>query len=283
MNRREQISNRIVLAVNLLFTASPQNTSTSTTSQRLNSQIGQVVNRARDILRSNRSSFTRNASTSFQNGATSAYPKRPRLSGASRYGNVLPKDVIKTVVLLENSGSSNEYPLKNDTIMCYAEVDFVTTDDERLVRNKIVGALKTQIPDIAPDDFEFVKVLGKRVSTPVVADGYNWDFKHVKNLCGQGKLYVRLNKQQEQELENISDTFEAIPVERPSTILADNRGVSSVKEPACQSETDDENGIRCLRQMFPQHDEDYLKEIFSGSLDLPDAIDEVLKSEKEQG
>ena len=179
MNRREQISNRIILAVNLLFTASPQNTSTSTTSQRLNSEIGQVVNRARDILRSNRSSFTRNASTSFQNGATSAYPKRPRLSGASRYGNVLPKDVVKTVVLLENSGSSNEYPLKNDMIMCYAEVDFVTTDDERLVRNKIVGALKTQIPDIAPDDFEFVKVLGKRVSTPVVADGYNWDFKHV--------------------------------------------------------------------------------------------------------
>ena len=179
MNRREQISNRIILAVNLLFTASPQNTSTSTTSQRLNSEIGQVVNRARDILRSNRSSFTRNASTSFQNGATSAYPKRPRLSGASRYGNVLPKDVVKTVVLLENSGSSNEYLLKNDTIMCYAEVDFVTTDDERLVRNKIVGALKTQIPDIAPDDFEFVKVLGKRVSTPVVADGYNWDFKHV--------------------------------------------------------------------------------------------------------
>ena len=76
MNRREQISNRIILAVNLLFTASPQNTSTSTTSQRLNSEIGQVVNRARDILRSNRSSFTRNASTSFQNGATSAYPKR---------------------------------------------------------------------------------------------------------------------------------------------------------------------------------------------------------------
>ena len=35
--------------------------------------------------------------------------------------------------------------------------------------------------------------------------------------------------------------------------------------------------------MFPQHDEDYLKEVFSGSLDLPDAIDEVLKSEKEQG
>ena len=124
--------------------------------------------------------------------------------------------------------------------MCYAEVDFLSTDDEQLVRNKIVRALKTQIPDIAPDDFEFVKVLGKRVSTPVVADGYNWDFKHVKNLFGQGKLYVRLNKQQEQDQENISDTFEIIPVERTSTILADNRGVSSVEGPACQSVADDE-------------------------------------------
>ena len=131
----------------MLFTANTQNT--STISQRLNSQIGQVVNRARDILRSNRSSFTWNASTSFHHGVTCAYPKRPRLSGASRYGNVLLKDVVKTVVLLENSGSSYEYPLKNDTIMCYAKVDFLSTDDKQLVRNKTVGALKTQIPDIA--------------------------------------------------------------------------------------------------------------------------------------
>ena len=49
-----------------------------------------------------------------------------------------------------------------------------------------------------------------------------------------------LNKQQEQDQENISDTFEVIPVERPSTVLADNRHVSSVEGPACQSVTDDE-------------------------------------------
>ena len=118
----------------MLFTATTQNT--STTSQPLNPQIRQVVDHARDILRTNRLSFTRNASTSFQNGATSMHPKRPQLSRASHYGNVLPKDVVKTVVFLENCGSSNEYPLKNDTIMCYAEVDFLTTDDKQLVRNK---------------------------------------------------------------------------------------------------------------------------------------------------
>ena len=42
VNRQEQTSNRLILAVNMLFTATTQNT--SSTSQRLNSQIGQVVN-----------------------------------------------------------------------------------------------------------------------------------------------------------------------------------------------------------------------------------------------
>ena len=40
------------------------------TSQRLSSQVGQVVNRARDILRYNSSTFSRNASTSFRAEST---------------------------------------------------------------------------------------------------------------------------------------------------------------------------------------------------------------------
>ena len=56
----------------------------------------------------------------------------------------------------------------NYTIICYAEVDFVSTDDKQLVHSKIV----------------------KRVTTPLVADGFKCDFRKIKNLCGQGKLYV---------------------------------------------------------------------------------------------
>ena len=40
INRQEQTSNRLILGVNMSFTATTQNT--STTSQRLNCQIGQV-------------------------------------------------------------------------------------------------------------------------------------------------------------------------------------------------------------------------------------------------
>jgi len=99
---------------------------------------------------------------------------------------------IQTAFLLENAVSSKEYPLNQELIIGYAEVDFLSTDDEPLVRSKIVGALKSKLADIAPNDIEFIKVLNKRVTNPLVADGHKWDFKHVKNLCGQGKLCVRL-------------------------------------------------------------------------------------------
>ena len=70
------------------------------TSQRLSSQVSQVGNRARDILRYNSSTFSRNASTSFRAESTlySSFPKIPRLAGVSCYRNVLPKEVCKTVV-----------------------------------------------------------------------------------------------------------------------------------------------------------------------------------------
>ena len=98
------------------------------TSQRLSSQVGQVVNRARDILRYNSSTFSRNASTSFRTESTlhSSFPKILRLARASRYRNVLPKEVCKTVVHMEKTLSSNENPLTHDEIICFAEVNFLS-------------------------------------------------------------------------------------------------------------------------------------------------------------
>lgn len=41
-------------------------------------------------------------------------------------------------------------------------------------------------------DFEFVKRNRNITSTPVVKKGHQWDFVHVKPLCGNGGLYLRL-------------------------------------------------------------------------------------------
>ena len=77
------------------------------TSQRLNLQVGQVVNCARDILRYNGSTFSRNAPTSFRAESTlhGSFPKIPRLAGASRHRNVPPKKVCKTCSCTQGKNS----------------------------------------------------------------------------------------------------------------------------------------------------------------------------------
>jgi len=157
-------------------------------------QHQQVLNRARDIINANTRSLSTNIPTSFRrNVNTYAHPKRPRLSAMK--ASTAPKEVCKTVVVIcptPNIDNYKEYPLTQEHIVCNAQVDFSSDDSESTTRDTIVQAVKTQLTGINPDDFEFVKVQNKRVTVTLVAEGYRWDFKHVKNLCGQGKLYVRL-------------------------------------------------------------------------------------------
>ena len=116
------------------------------TSQRLNLQVGQVVNRARDILRYNGSTFSRNASTSFRAESTlhGSFPKIPRLAGASRHRMMFcQKRFVKhAVVHMEKTLSSNENPLTHDEIICLAQVDFLSDDDEQQKQQNILVITK---------------------------------------------------------------------------------------------------------------------------------------------
>ena len=129
-------------------------------------------------------------SNSMTSNGKSSFPKRPRLD-RKRYAVPAVKEFCKTVLVLAPS-NEHTYHLTNDQILGQAEVDFTTEDSEDTVRAKIVEPVEQLAHDIKPDDFEFVKVQSKRVSVPFVATGHKRDFKHVKNLCGQGKIYIRL-------------------------------------------------------------------------------------------
>ena len=53
--------------------------------------------------------------------------------------------------------------------------------------------MEQRFPLITPKFFDFVKRERNTITTPVVKNSHKWDFQQVKELCGQGKLYVRLN------------------------------------------------------------------------------------------
>ena len=117
------------------------------TSQRLNLQVGQVVNRARDILRYNGSTFSCNASTSFRAEST-LHGSFPKISHVIEM--FCQKRFVKhAVVHMEKTLSSNENPLTQDEIICLAQVDFLSDDDEQqkqqnlLVITKLTFRIKT--------------------------------------------------------------------------------------------------------------------------------------------
>ena len=48
--------------------------------------------------------------------------------------------------------------------------------------------------EIGPTDFEFINMSGKKASVPQCKDGFEWDGRAVKELCGSGSIYVRITK-----------------------------------------------------------------------------------------
>ena len=69
----------------------------------------------------------------------------------------------------------------------------ITSYCEQDIRKEIVEMLQQKFPAMTAGLFDFVKRERNRVVTPVVKPSHKWDFKQIKELCGQGKLYVRLN------------------------------------------------------------------------------------------
>ena len=78
-------------------------------------------------------------------------------------------------------------------ILVKGECDLKSTDSEDEIRAELTSLFKVKLPLITKKDFDFVRRERNIITTPIVKAEHQWDFKHVKQLCGQGKLYVRLN------------------------------------------------------------------------------------------
>ena len=85
-----------------------------------------------------------------------------------------------------------DYAVTDDMVLLKREFDFVSNHKEENIRGEQEGVSNWKFPVLIMFDFEFVKRDKNTISTPVVKEGNLWDFAHVKHLCGNGCLYVRL-------------------------------------------------------------------------------------------
>ena len=139
-------------------------------------------------------------SCSFQTGskrtasATNQHPWRFKKSKQkSQKQEFHPKAIHLLDKADEDNGLVPDYTVTEEMILLKGYFELGTGQSEGEIRESITEVLKQRFPFVRPDHFDFVKRERNKVTTPVVSKSLEWNYKHVKELCGQGKLYVRLN------------------------------------------------------------------------------------------
>ena len=132
-----------------------------------------------------------------------------------------PESISKSVYLLDESDveDDEEYSLTESMIILKGECDLYCDADENGIRSELVNLFKTKLPFITNGDFDFVRRDRNIISSPVVKKEHVWDSKHVKHLCGTGRLYVSLNVSKDTLVEDEEGSITETPAPSPSTSL----------------------------------------------------------------
>ena len=93
----------------------------------------------------------------------------------------------------EPGGYIPDYTLKDEMVLLKGYFELGTQQEESEIRESITEVLKQRFPFVRSTHFDFVKRERNKISTPIVKESFKWDYKHIKQLCGQGKLYICLN------------------------------------------------------------------------------------------
>ena len=97
----------------------------------------------------------------------------------------------------EEDDDQQNMTIKDEMIVLRGEFDLISDHTEDNIRSELVEAFKSKFHLITKSDFNFVKGERNTIIQPIVKSGHKWDFVHVKNLCGQGKLHVQLTSPSE--------------------------------------------------------------------------------------
>lgn len=190
-----------------------------------------------------------------------------------------PKRESKWVYVLEAWDESqgtkflDDCSFKDKLVVCKAQIEFLSSFCEDQVRNEIASVIKNRIPNLGSSDFHFVKRDRFTLSVPVVKEGHKWDFENVKQLCGQGIVYVRLNRSKKSfasELSVNENENEMSDEEIPEDgDINDDVVISHMVSGDFQS-TSDGNGhpshpsVSTIPSLFFQHKLSQLQEMFPG-------------------
>ena len=180
------------------------NSAAATPSSSRQSTTG-LIDRARALIQNSATSAINQASQSATRIAMPNHPNRVAFRGKKRK---LVKTHSHEVQILNPAEDECKtcYPLTESCIRVNQVMVNLTSDmSEQDIRQTIVSACQSVLPNLTKEQFDFVKRDKGKIYTPIVESGYKFDYPQLKKLIGQGKIYVRLLDDMD------SDSDESLP------------------------------------------------------------------------
>ena len=221
-----------------------------------NNQLNQVSNQT--LVERTRSLIRSSASSASQTLANNESPRNSQNNNR----------------LVDCESNATDYSLTESMILVKGECDLKSTYSEDEIRSELTDLFKVKLPLITKKDFDFVRRERNTITTPIVKAYHQWDFKHVKHLCGQGKLYVRLNVIKEILVDNDkaedSDDMAGSESATDASETVDARNVNSVTPPINIFDDQEpstsggdsffDESLANLRAVFPEEDPGVLRD-----------------------
>ena len=148
-----------------------------------------------------------------------------------------------------------------------------STDSEDEIRAELTSLFKVKLPLTIKKDFDFIRRERNIITTPIVKAEHQWDFKHVKQLCGQGNLYARRNviKDVLTDNEKAEDFDDITEIEDIHDDVAENVDVqnANISSPVVHIDSQEpstsarhsffDESLGNLRMVFPEEDVDVVR------------------------
>ena len=169
------------------------------------------------------------------------------------------------------SKCADSYVISDEMVLLKGFVELGTEQKEDEIRNSIMELLVQRFPLTKPNNFDFVKRERNRLIIPLVPPTMQWDYKHIKELCGQGKLYVRLNVPKE--------LIEAAVVKKETdviTMVIDDDGKSQSRIQSKAKSEVEQSQVDALKELAPFASEDLINHALSEFPEIESAADALL-------
>ena len=127
--------------------------------------------------------------------------------------------------------SFNEISFSDELVLLKGYATVNTEDSEYVIKKKLCDLFRLKISNINPDSFYYVKREINKLIYPQTSSNYTWDYKNLKLLTGQGKLYCCLKNSYLSHIkaEKVDEKIDE-KVDEDVSLLTDNGEEKEVKE-----------------------------------------------------